>query len=100
MASANLALIYYTRKYNKTVSSNSTNLFRKELCNQTLILISFEVSYLIRFAWDVYLVKSTFDINNMFNFWLAFDITNYVAGLTYAALLLFHRKNFSAKNYE
>ena len=60
MAGANLALIYYTKKYNKTLSVNSTNLFRRELCTQTLILIGFELSYLIRFAWDVYLVNSTF----------------------------------------
>ena len=100
MAGANLALIYYTKKYNKTLSVNSTNLFRRELCTQTLILIGFELSYLIRFAWDAYLVNSTFNKNNMFNFWLAFDIVNYAAGLTYAALLLFHRKNFSIKNYE
>ena len=96
MASANIALIHYTLAYNRQMNGKN-DLFRRELCTQTAILIAFELSFLLRFAWDVFLFYSLFDLSSMFDFLLAFDVVSYVAGFSYLALLLFHRKNFAVR---
>ena len=57
-----------------------------------VILIFFELSYLIRFLWDV-----TFKTRNTFVGILCYDIVSYIDGFAFLALLLSHRKNFKIR---
>ena len=35
----------------------------------------------------------------MFAFWIVYDLISYLEGLSFTALLLFHRKNFKVPNF-
>ncbi len=58
-----------------------------------MILAFFEISYLIRFVWDDYLNENLYDGSN-FYYELSYDLVGYADGMSFVALLLFHRSNF------
>ena len=95
MAAVNLALMLQIRAMKKNRSGSATYAFRKEKCTLVVILVFFGFSYLTRFVWDRYLNGKLFTPDKgMFIFWLTYDLVTYVDGLSFAALLLFHKSNF------
>ena len=92
MATANTALMLQIRAMNRKNSGTATYIFRKEKCTLAIILIFFGLSYLFRFVWDEFLLDLLFEHDFICEF--AYDLVSYFDGLSFAALLLFHKSNF------
>lgn len=94
MTAANIVLIIQIRKINKNFSNRATYHFKKEKFTLAIILAFFGLSYLFRFLWDEFLGFRLLNLDNDFYFFLVYDIVSYADGLSFTALLLFHRSNF------
>ena len=56
-----------------------------------LTLLFFELSYFVRFLWDIYILAA---ISDPYTIWLVYDLVLYLDVLPYICLLLFHSRNF------
>ena len=97
MTAANVVLIIHIRIMNKNLSNNAIDNFKKEKFTLAIILAFFGLSYLFRFLWDEFLGFKLLNLNNEFYFFLVYDIVSYADGLSFTALLLFHRTNFKVQ---
>ena len=62
------------------------------------ILVVYGFSYLLRFVWDEVIRETLLEkTDDVFLFYLVFDVVGYAEGLSLAALLLFHKSNFKLK---
>ena len=94
MATANTALMLQIRAMNQKSSGTAPYFFRREKCTLAIILIFFGLSYLVRFVWDEFLHELLCSLESLFFNWLVYDLIGYIDGLSFAALLLFHKSNF------
>ena len=94
MASVNIFLLVQIRAKNQSQigGSNHQEQFRREKFNLSVILIFFELSYLLRFVWDVF-IADVYD-SDVFYYELGYDTMAYAEGLAFMALLLQHNRNF------
>ena len=78
----------------KQLGNRITYEFKKERYTLAIILFFFELSYGLRFVWDVLIYSGSDNTSKGFGYYLAFDMVGFVDSLSFTALLLFHRKNF------
>ena len=97
MTAANIVLIIQIRKINKSFSNSAAYHFKKEKFTLAIVLAFFGLSYLFRFLWDEFLGFKLLNLDNDFYFFLVYDIVIYADGLSFTALLLFHRSNFKVQ---
>ena len=96
MAAVNIVLFRMFRKQSNMLDSE-LNYFYKEQCILTTVLVFFEFSYVFRFLYSEFLDNANLnEDSNLFAKWVLFDLTILVDGLSFAALLTFHYKNFKA----
>ena len=94
MATLNIILAFQVRANLKLLGTRSTYSFSKEKYALVMILFFFELSYGLRFVWDVLIYSGSDNTSKGFGYYLAFDMVGFVDSLSFTALLLFHRKNF------
>ena len=94
MASVNIFLLVQINAKNRSQvgGSNNQEQFRREKSNLSVILIFFELSYLMRFIWDKFIADAS-DLS-LFYYELGYDMMAYAGGLAFMALLLQHNRNF------
>ena len=78
------------------VSNTEENPFKKEQCTLATILVFFELGFLSRFVWDAILAELLFNEEKWFAICMVYDLIAYLEGLSFSALLLFHRNNFKS----
>ena len=94
MVTVNIVLIMILRKQNKILQED---FFYKEQCVIATVLVFFGFSYLSRFFFLEFYLNYYFEDKenkNMFAYWMTFDSVFLVDGVSFAALLIFHYKNF------
>ena len=94
MAAANFVLMLQIRAINNNLTNGASYFFKEEKFTLTIILVCFGLSYLIRFVWDEVLSGRLKDEDQMFLFYFVYDLVTYFDGMSFAALLFFHRSNF------
>ena len=99
MATANITLILHLRNMNRNNYGRATYSFKREQRTLAIILVFFGLSYLIRFIWDAYL-EAKIRSESIFEFEMVYDLVNFADGVSFAALLLFHNKNFKMQKGE
>ena len=99
-AAVNILLLCVMRERKKLAlrsSYDQTYSFRRESCTLKITLFFFEVSYLSRFLWDIWIVEYLTELSFAYGF--CYDMSLYIDVLPFIGLLLFHYKNFRQTNY-
>ena len=76
---------------------SSTPAFRCQRAKLICTLIFFELSFLLRFMWDIVIVDLIYENSSLFAYFMIYDVIVLAEGLSFLALFVFHNKNFTRK---
>ena len=93
MATLNIYLLLLLKAKNRIQGQQIYN-FDREMRTLTIVLFFFELSYLSRFLWDEFAI-TFINGNYEFGYFMLYDAITLCDGMSFLAILVFHKRNFT-----